>query len=153
MLSHNRTTPNQERIALLVAALRSGEFEQTTSYLKRYASFNGPEEEPTARHCCLGVACEVAIANGLDISERQIRNSSGGASFGFSSTTLPFEVMRWYGFADRDPALLLDPPKKWWKIWRRKPTLGKATGANDFLRWNFSQIADAFEWTYLKKNK
>jgi hypothetical protein len=48
---------NRERVALLVEALESGQYEQGRWSLSKDGKF-----------CCLGVACEVARANGLSIT-------------------------------------------------------------------------------------
>lgn len=80
---------NTENVAKWVQALRSGEYEQTQEVLAR---------EPLAGEssfCCLGVACEVAIQDGLDI-ERKV-NVEGNVLYDTSVATLPDSVSRWLG--------------------------------------------------------
>lgn len=65
-------------------ALRSGKYEQGKNQL---AGDN--------RFCCLGVACEVAIANGVQLKKR-IR-SDGSIVYNSTSQYLPQSVMKWLG--------------------------------------------------------
>ena len=53
-------TPNKENIQKWVDGLLSGEYEQGRGKLNKDGKF-----------CCLGVACEVAIKNGLNLSKEQ----------------------------------------------------------------------------------
>lgn len=65
-----------------VAALRSGKYEQGRTLL----CANG-------KYCCLGVACEVAIANGVELKREE---KSGVVSFEDNfSALLPTRVMEW----------------------------------------------------------
>lgn len=151
------TEPNQERIRRFVAALRSGKLAQTTGRLHRL-NYPGQKEG----FCCLGVACEVAIEDGLELDTA---TSGGVVQYGGSrqSGYLPTEVMNWYGFDTRDPYLKL-PGRKilgrfvWWRLfWQPKFVLEdrkvKATVANDEFKMSFKQIADGFEREYLTPTK
>jgi hypothetical protein len=77
-------TSNLERMQLLVDALESGEYEQTTSVLRRDTAF-----------CCLGVACDIS---GIG---QWVQN--GGEEFtyrcatDFSMSVLPMDVVDWLG--------------------------------------------------------
>jgi hypothetical protein len=89
-----------EKKALWVAALRSGEYPQGRDHL---ATKRG---DGTFAFCCLGVACEVAIKNGLPLSVREdvgMRRLYGGLS-----SYPPFEVSRWLTPADETIKLLED---------------------------------------------
>lgn len=66
-----------------VAALRSGKYQQGKTMLCE----NG-------KHCCLGVACEIAIANGIAL-EREVKED-GHVSYGDGFTAImPLEVTQW----------------------------------------------------------
>lgn len=111
---------NKEHIQLWVDALRSGEYQQARSALKTSEGY-----------CCLGVACEVyqKEVGDLDVTrpiKSYLYDNRGGS--------LPAKVVAW-----------LD-------VWSPNPTLAPgvtATALNDFRRWDFNQIADAIEQTYL----
>lgn len=78
--------------AKLVAALRSGEYEQGQNYLS----------EPTpdgALHCCLGVACDISGLGTWDEDTGSIYiipDPEGEAN----DTHLPDAVRQWLGFAN-----------------------------------------------------
>lgn len=134
---------NQERVQLLVDALQSGEFEQGRDALGQVDGATGK-----VKYCCLGVACEVAIANGLAL-ERWV-GANGNVYYADretpdfeTDTDLTTGVAKWYGF-DKS----LDPSN---------PKLGVnqhggdvfATGANDDLRADFATIGAAFKAKYI----
>jgi hypothetical protein len=74
--------------ALWLATLESGEYLQGKQMLKR--EINGE-----VRYCCLGVLCEVAIKNGLELEVQEATyepwNNNG---------TLPDRVVKWAGLKD-----------------------------------------------------
>lgn len=120
---------NKENIRKWVDALRSGEFKQGSS----------SNYQPSVNtHCCLGVACAVAVANGASPTE-------------FSGTTreshwaqrggLIKPIREWLGIVEYDPPIAQDGAYAVSKI--------SASYANDVLGWSFSQIADAIEKRYL----
>src|SRR5258706_13652522 len=97
---------NVERVQMLVDALRSGEFKQGYGALEKVTRLaGGVEEGPEVLvHCCLGVACRIAMRNGLRVLAQ--RASLGfGTRFDDSSGVLPPSVQAWYGFASADPML------------------------------------------------
>lgn len=116
---------NKERVQLLVEALRSAEYRQIKDKL---GSTNG--------YCCLGVACEVAIQNGLEIESRTI---DGEYFYDGESCTLPNSVRRWYEFDNVNPDIYIDS----------EDNQIPATTANDDRGLDFQQIADGFEKQYL----
>lgn len=126
---------NKERVQLLVDALRSGEYTQTTGELER-----------DGRNCCLGVACRVAIKNGLDVAvnilDGEVRYDGNGAQ-------LPNSVKAWYDFEGSDPYIQVSPDDvdEENKDFARTPVY--ATTANDDFDLDFNKIADAFERTYI----
>lgn len=131
-----RDLPNKERIKLLVDALRSGKFEQGRITLTEiYVAYNKTNE----MDCCLGVACKVAMANGLEL-DRTVRGNY--VFYNGNDTALPDEVLDWYGFSDEDP-VLAEPSED------SDHRLITAIAANDALKYDFEQIADLFEKKYL----
>jgi hypothetical protein len=116
------TVPNKERLALWTDALRSDKYEQTTSKLK----------DPDG-YCCLGVACEVAVANGLDF-DLEVAYAPE------NNLNLPRAVALWYGFGehDNDPKIGVNS----------EGDILYATHVNDDLLWGFPDIADAIDKEY-----
>ena len=86
---------NTERVKLWINALRSGEYKQIKSQLGQEGM----------GYCCLGVACEVAIQNGLAI-ERTVFPIRGHIDFDGNGCELTPTVMEWYGFDS--PCVRLD---------------------------------------------
>jgi hypothetical protein len=133
---------DRERVKLWVDALRSGEFEQGYSLLRT----------SEGRYCCLGVACEVARRNGLELDSW--KDEDGDVAYGerhgsdWSTMQLPGKVADWYGFVDDAGNSVVDPPLA-------TCTDGDlddayvATFVNDSMGANFSRIADLVEQIYL----
>lgn len=118
--------PNKERLRLWVAALRSGEFPQGKDVLCRVSPAGDT-------YCCLGVACEVAIANGLDIGTATRRWAK---RYDNEDLILPQVVADWYGLGSRDPMLIHGESRDIASIW------------NDSARLDFEEIAKAIEFTF-----
>lgn len=76
--------PNKENIQKWVEALESGKYKQGTSRLRRIDN----------SYCCLGVACQVALENGLEID---LRKDVDDYSYDRDSCTLPKKVHNWLG--------------------------------------------------------
>ena len=118
--------PNKENIRKWVVALRSGEYQQGHSTL-----YNATNDT----YCCLGVACEVALANGIELPKRMV----GVRTFyNDNSADLPIKVVNWLGLTANDPMLLTSSDDE-----------NTAIGLNDSKRYTFNHIADAIERTYL----
>lgn len=113
---------NKENIRKWVDALRSGKYKQCTGALTKDGAF-----------CCLGVACETAILDGLKIDK-------DGFMYDMEMDVLPNSVTLWLGLGggDDDPFLSVD-----------KEHYCSATNWNDIERKNFEQIAEMIERTYL----
>lgn len=139
---------NKERIALWVEALRSGEYVQGREYLKTPPRLQGGENKP--RYCCLGVATEVALANGCPVKD--------GENFDDLNGTLWRSISTWYGFTDADSTELswVDDP-----VIAEEPYFNACHGggefhqiraavANDERRWTFARIADEVEKLHLR---
>lgn len=137
----DKSSVRKDRVRLLVDALRSGEFYQGHNKLKQISP-SGAE-----RYCCLGVACVVAMRNGLEINETSENDDLGGQFFYFgtqedtSALFTPVAVMEWYGFTG-DNSVELEVPE----FVTNKIT---AVDLNDTHGYSFAKIADAFERTYL----
>jgi hypothetical protein len=127
---------NRERVALLVAALRSGKYIQGPGSLERQL----PSGE--VRNCCLGVACRVAMEHEVPLEVTTGGSFEDGKDFYFEGNAgnLPEQVQEWFGFTEPDPELLLNGPRSF----RRS-----AIECNDGRRMTFAEIADAFERTYV----
>lgn len=123
-----------------VDALRSGEFKQGAERLK---SVDGSGQ---ARHCCLGVLCELAIRDGVKLSARE---RGGVVHFGYAMASgyLPDEVGQWAGIPERNPFLNLPDGTL------RGVVRSTAARLNDKEGWSFAQIADAIEYTHLTDHK
>lgn len=128
-------TVNKERVRKFVAALRSGKFQQGAEYLGLHHTYTDKDT-----YCCLGVACEVAIAEGLKLEKVGNRNAYeyNGERYG-----LPGAVMYWYGFSTPNPAF---SDKTGFGLYP-----ANATVANDIKHYDFYKIADLFEQTYLNE--
>lgn len=132
---------NKERVQLLVDALRSGKYAQGFGQLG-YNLFG------ETKHCCLGVACEVARENGFELERHE--DTRGDYAYGPRKleSLLPVQVGEWYGFGtmvkvlgEVDVALRLPGGDSL-----------LATEMNDGDA-DFDRIADAFEYTFLKEEK
>lgn len=87
----------------LVAALRSGKYVQGKRSLKNKTS------DGVIRHCCLGVACEIAIEEGVISPPVESTPYSGNPDYVVyifdnedmpkESNVLPHKVQAWLGFA------------------------------------------------------
>lgn len=77
-----------------VGALRSGEYAQGVGRLK-WLSRDGRRS-----YCCLGVLCELAIKDGLDIHYKE---EDGGGSYDGEAHYLPSKVQEWAGLTTRNP--------------------------------------------------
>ena len=77
-----------------IAALRSGEFNQTR---ERLADMRRTE------HCCLGVLCELAIKD--DVEMEVFASVDARTYFDGDDALLPERVAEWAGMSSRDGAL------------------------------------------------
>ena len=153
------------RVRAFVAALRSGQFRQTHGVLHR-------PDDPARNvgnvgHCCLGVACEVAISGGL-VLDRIVVPAHGDPRTWFgivdpvgndigSKETLPSPVKDWFGFDDSNPYLLV--PREvaekadvtFANFWSKEKYFS-ASSLNDDFQFSFPWIADCFEYTFLRED-
>src|SRR6185436_2770967 len=105
-------TPEQIKAnrAAWVAALLSGEYEQATGFL------NTKEADGKERFCCLGVACDLAMKAGVELSKEKSKIGTFYAFWygGWHNTNgeLPTPVQEWLGMTE-DPgcARIVHVPK------------------------------------------
>jgi hypothetical protein len=115
---------NQVVKAKWVAALRSGEYKQTTGQLKK-----------TEGHCCLGVLCELHLKEHPESKGFHYPDGlEGVVVYGNSPGMLADEVRRWAGLDD-DGKVMFEGSKK--DLW----TLNDSPSLNP----GFSGIADLIE--------
>lgn len=119
---------NKKEMRLVVAGLRSGRYQQGETYLNH-----------KGRQCCMGVACEEAIAAGCDVS----RTSGLHDVYAYDRLTgyLPKSVANWLGLQHADSADFVVTVRE-----AHRPI--RATEANDILHWSFEKIAAELEVTY-----
>lgn len=115
-------TPNKERIQLWVDALRSGKYPQGRMALQLNGNF-----------CCLGVACEVAKENGVDVNVQA--DEYGYVRYNEQSTNWPDNVRQWFGLEGH-----------WINIDGYHTSLMKLNDDRN----SFAAIADKIERTFLK---
>lgn len=162
-----------ENMQKLVTALRSGEFKQANGKLNRIRvsdyiqeaidndNLKDFEDDPaqTVGHCCLGVACELAVQEGV-LSRSIVSGCDDGelvSSYGEhgDENFLPHEVAAWLGlpsdqrdlyFDLTDRASTLDLPfyaKE--KLDRHNILILRASDLNDQYNFTFEMIADLIE--------
>lgn len=120
---------NQNNVMLWVNALRSGAHDQGRERLTRV------EDDGYEFDCCLGVACKVAIDNGVELKvEVEESINQKYKTYNGEAEWLPEVVGNWLGVNERDPIL-------------HDNGLGgiTATGLNDNQDYDFEQIANAIE--------
>lgn len=134
---------NQENMLKWVEALESGDWQQGREYLERETAYG-------LQHCCLGVACRVAIDDGVGIvvkaEDSATRFADVPEAFG-SVAFPPLAVMEWLGVKvneDTEP----DPIIEYEHAGGVEVSL-TATAANDGKEYTFAEIARALRETYL----
>lgn len=105
-----------------VAALRSGEYAQAREVLLA----RGEDDEAKLSYCCLGVACAVAISEGVE-------ESFPHETYDWDEE-LPESIRRWLGLKDRSGQLA-----------ERVDDRAHLIGLNDDAGYTFAQIADVIE--------
>lgn len=128
------TTKQRKHLRSFIEGLRSGRFRRGTGMLHQFVKATGTSTRRTRRFCCLGVACEVAIKDGLALEKEEQRPDRPypndaiivgyeDASF-FNQTNLPESVQKWYGITNTDPDLFV-PRKHRAKLNKDKGGYGK----------------------------
>ena len=91
---------NSEVKAKWISALRSGKYQPTTRFLKKFL------ENGSIGHCCLGVLCEIYLEEHPEATWKK----HGDGCFGFiqiegaesSAKYLPNDVIEWAGLGERN---------------------------------------------------
>lgn len=99
-MNTTKKKPLNENAKKWVAALRSGKYKQAKNIL---AKIKGPH----VSHCCLGVACELYIAEGhpLKVEVDKHRDGYGPCKvYGGYADTPPTEVIKWLGLREDNGA-------------------------------------------------
>lgn len=130
------------RVRLFITALRSDNFTQGRGRLTFL-------EDAKANDCCLGVACKVAVGNGvpLMITADPEESNFGIVRYGrggeWEISLLPTVVRDWFGFGSVSPRVFIgdgdDYPME-------------LTRLNDDRGYTFAMIADVVEATYITPN-
>lgn len=132
--------PNFWRIRRWYDALRSGYFHQGTGQLV----VEPDDRVPVTRHCCLGVAVEIArigFSGHPPISTLTIPSSELSWH---DMGVLPSEVTAWFGFASDSPVLDLSSEEADHLGWDEE----LASELNDTHNYDFNQIAEAIALTW-----
>lgn len=137
------TEVNRERVALLVAALRSGEYAKATGKLHRTGTDGYPEG-----WCCLGVASDVANRNGLDLRREPSLLYGSCEAFDGEVAYLPESVADWYGF-ESNP--LLKTPAGRDSASSLNDTGYEDPATGEPVEVSLARMADFFEGTFLKE--
>jgi hypothetical protein len=86
-----------------VRALRSGLFQQGQGYLRKENDGNSEGVKSPDLFCCLGVACELAAIEGVNISKRKkTEHIDGEYEYDGSTGLLPESVLEWLGLSSTD---------------------------------------------------
>lgn len=112
-----------------VEALRSGKYEQGTGSLTT----------GSGRYCCLGVLCDLAVADGAIEPPTLVEGVEGrGDVMAYRAETehLPRLVQLWAGLEQHSPEVLVDPDEGSWQ---------ELVELNDNTGLNFHEIADLIE--------
>ena len=104
-----------------VAALRSGEYKQREG---------GLANEKRTKHCCLGVLCELAIKEGVEMLVEVRPDMPKDMYFEDSAGGLPYSVQEWAGVASANGRLY--------------GGISVAT-LNDDMKYDFGRIANIIE--------
>lgn len=98
---------NQEIKERWLTALRSGEYEQAEGYLNISAKNESDNEYDG--FCCLGVLCELAVADGVIQKQRYAEEDfyeyGDPESDDFDHSVLPRSVKEWAGLSDSNPSV------------------------------------------------
>lgn len=135
---------NPGNMHLWIKALRSGTWEQGHGYMMTVSG----------KACCMGVACEVAIATGLPMERTEVpqamvgRNSFNVIRYGDKGVYYPpSQLIEWLGLRAEDTVFTTNPDATATDIYISHGLT--ASTANDDKRMSFEEIADRLEERYL----
>lgn len=122
--------------ALWIDALEGGEYQQATGVLKN------TDEDGSADYCCLGVLCDLAIKDGVDV---KVKNLGDCSVFDGEGMFLPSSVVEWAGLPRSDHAGELKLPISYIGLYDRQRIAENLTHLNDGAKYSFNQIADVIK--------
>lgn len=121
---------NKENILKWVEALESGEYPQTQGTLQKLGRF-----------CCLGVACEVAMENGVPLECEY--DGDGVVTYDGRDDILPELVVEWLDLYSNDPGVFVTIDGSSFPV--------PLVGLNDDYDWDFAHIAQAIRENFLEE--
>jgi hypothetical protein len=136
---------------LWVDALRSGDYPQAHRTLYRHTSPAGgydaeDEDLSSVGYCCLGVLCDLAVKNGVDV---KVRSAVTDTYYDNMGAFPPGKVVEWAGLADENPLVT---------VIRERPgedttyeTESRLSDLNDEEKASFAEIADLIESQFIAK--
>lgn len=129
---------NETNMRAFIATLRSGEFKQATGALRKYVlDKDGLATDELAGYCCLGVATEMAIRDGVIFKSSCQSTKCGNLHTVWNEHAfLAKEIQEWLGVSEENPFLGGDVASTW----------------NDTVGYTFAQIADLFEDEFLPED-
>lgn len=99
------TIDKHPNLLLWVMALESGEFHQTKARLTKGRNTSRGHAEPDfviTGHCCMGVACEVALTKGVEINVGWEKDEGFPVFYNKTYDSeyqwMPLRVARWLGY-------------------------------------------------------
>lgn len=137
---------NADVKAKWLAALRSGEYEQAQGYLGRTVTNENGEQ--VMGYCCLGVLCQVAVAEGVILPPETIGDERGDMlAYGSDEVDLPVAVQQWAGLDNADPGVRTPEGARdaHFYVGSEQPNRTTLASLNDADGFTFAQIADVIE--------
>src|SRR5262245_12493377 len=111
--SKSLTAVQRKRIRSFIAELRTTRRAQGNNLLNYVGK--RPSGRRERKYCCLGVACEIAIRDGLALDKHVVKEGwtnpehmvyvDPNANEDSDGSILPHVVQHWYGFLETDPIL------------------------------------------------
>lgn len=132
MFGRSRVRPNKKNIATWIRALRSGRYIQGRGEMIGYRGYQTAQQKVV--HCCLGVAAEEAIADGVAMKRIGLSYSwdDGTPNGATQGGLLPVPVRDWLGIDEANPLI----------------GGHAATALNDVRMMSFDEIADMLSEQY-----
>jgi len=119
-----------ERVkALWIDALKSGDYEQGEGRLRR-TRWNAPPS-----YCCLGVLCEIAVKDGLDVKVDPVYGT-----YNDEGAVLPSRIQEWAGLGSYDGTFGVDLKVN--DSNGEECIVSNLISLNDAAGYTFEQIAD-----------
>ena len=131
----------RNNMALWVKALRSGDYTQAQQRL---------HDTKTGGYCCLGVLCDISGESKFDVDGNFLYPDESGNEHIYHESFPPAELMQnFIGIGTNNGNVEVNTGDQDELTIYRKVRVSEL---NDEWNWNFDQIADALENTFLKTN-